>query len=133
MSKESEDRQAKIKSLTTWVGPKLIQIRELECNIEVQKVMNRQIKENVENNFYIHQKEKEIKEQQNTPNKQLKELELERLKRDLESGYYEKKAALELENLEVLYRLEQDALEDIKKKIKLMERNHKDADSNSNN
>ena len=133
MSKESEDRQAKIKSLTTWVGPKLIQIRELECNIEVQKVMNRQIKENVENNFYIHQKEKEIKEQQNTPNKQLKELELERLKRDLESGFYEKKAALELENLEVLYRLEQDALEDIKKKIKLMERNHKDADSNSNN
>ena len=133
MSKESEDRQAKIQNLKTWIGPKLIQIRELECNIEVQKVMNRQIKENVENNFYIHQKEKEIKEQQNTPNKQLKELELERLKRDLESGFYEKKAALELENLEVLYRLEQDALEDIKKKIKLMERNHKDADSNSNN
>ncbi len=74
---------------------------------------------------YIKQQRKEIAEQRSESSKKIMELELERIQRDLESNYYQKKAQIVLDGLKEELVKEEKILEDIKKKITLAERNHK--------
>lgn len=121
MNKEKEQN---IKSLKSWLRPKQVQIRELEKSIEAQELYIKQLKEDLDSGFLIKQKEKEIAEQLTDPSKNLKELELEMLKKEIEFGFSLKQSIIILEDLKIKLKLDEDNLEEIKKKITQAERNH---------
>lgn len=113
------------RKLKTWILPKEVIVQEIKQQIQSQELMIKQINENLAQGFYIKQQLKTIIEQTSEASKKLHELELERIKRDLDANYYTIKAQLVLDGLKESLKREEEIVEGIKKKIMMSERNHK--------
>lgn len=121
----NEKKEQEIKKLRSWLSPKEVVVQEIKQQIQSQELLIKQIDENINQGFYLKQQQKEIAEQTNEASKKLHELELERINRDIESGYYEQKAKLVLEGLKDGLNKEEEIINGIRKKLTMIERNHK--------
>jgi len=121
----TEEKQEQIRKLKSWIPAKEVQIQETKQQVQSQEFLIKQIDENVKFGFYIKQQEKNIAEQTSPSSKKLHELELERIKRDLDNSYYQQKAQFVLDGLKANLESEEKILEGIKKKITMVERNYK--------
>ena len=124
-TKKTPTPQEQVKTLRSWLLPKEIQIREAQKLIGAQELYTKHLKEDIDSGFLIKQKKKEISEQMTDQARKLKELELAMLEKELDFGFLLKQADIIMEDLKNKLTLETSAVEEITKKITLIERNHK--------
>jgi len=128
MSEEKKPEVSKveqIRRLRSWIPAKEVQIRQVEKAIETQELYDKQLRVDLDSGFFIKQKKKEIAEQMSDGSTKLKELELGMLEMEIKAGFLKRQSEIIMEDLKLKLDMENRAVEDVKKKITLIERNNK--------
>lgn len=119
-----EKRQEQIKNLKSWIEPKETQVHAIEQAIETKELAIKHIEDNIKGGWYLKQANKNIKEARTDLERKRAEFQLEQTKVDLEKGFLGREDKLMLEDLQMQLKIEKDAVEGIKKKITMLQRNH---------
>ena len=119
-------KQDQINNLRSWIEPKEVQIHTIKQNMELQKLILKHSKENVKGGWFIKQKKKEVKEARTGYERKIAEFGLRTIKADIEKGFIGQLEIFKLEELEIQLQIEEKTLNELKKKITMIERNHKE-------
>lgn len=121
----NKETQEEIKKLRSWLSPKEVQIQSIKYSIQGQELLIKTIKDKKESGFFLKHADKEISEQITRLTIEEKNIEKERITRDLAYGYYTKLADIELRKLQEKLKMEENIINGVHDKITKLSRNHK--------